>query len=781
MLLMLALVAPPAARTAPSSEQRKAQTCHDRGLAAFREKKWEAALVLFKASLALDPDLLAARFWLGRIQFEQQDWSAAEESFRQVLAKKPSSLESHYWLARVLEATQRLEEARQEYQAVLQLGLPDEDANDAAARLKFLGPGAGPMAPVPAEKPAVEPPAAEEPTAEKAGVKAPAAETTAEAPPTQPPTVVIGPVEEQPTPAEPTAEERAPMPGEETPAVEEPVAGEPTGEEPAAEPEEEKPAAEEPAAEEGPAGGGERALALLNKLKGGEPVTLVVLGDQFAAAPGVGDPGRDSFAALFVELLQRRFEGARIQLVPVTVRGLTEEALDLLDDEVLARQPDLVVVQLGGTDAAQSMPVEDFQDSLNTVVETLVDGTKAAVVLATPLVDTPRFDTEFVTAVKELAQGQPDRAVADFDTAVKRQGRDHRGLFPYGQPPHEYAHTAAARELYQAFQRLIGEEPTLQLDLATPLQFAALGQEVTVALKLKNEGQEPQTGQVRMGMGHQTKAGPFTVAAGQGGQVPLTVTLPAQLPNQRSQCFQVWGLAQSEGQAAADARWLAVSPVIPCPTLEETPTLEDEALWAADLERYPLGRPNLVVGANAWGGEEDASGEFSVARDEDTFYLFVNVTDNHLSPTGSNIWAFNDCLELYFDLRPPAQRGQPVCSQQNLLLFVILPPAEGVPAILQPLDVQPPGLNQAQVRYTRTAEGYQVQVGIPFQVLQRVAGQPLESFGFDLVMDDSDVAGQRKTQLAWAGYANNFLNPRAFGEVMLKPEVAKGTVKVTVW
>ncbi|HIE52116.1 MAG TPA: hypothetical protein EYP85_10185 [Armatimonadetes bacterium] len=710
------------------AEQRAAKLCYERGLERFRAGDLEAAIVLMRASLLLNPKLLAAQFWVGRFYAERKEWAAAEVAFRKVLAEKPNSLEAHYWLGRVYQATHRLQEARREYEFVVRLGVASRDSKDAAARLQALQEGEKVEEAVAAE---------EEVAGEEVVVEEPIVLEVEE---------VAGVEEER---AE-EAREEVVIPAEEKPGLVAEVKG--------------------------------RGAALGAKLQGGETVSIVVLGDKLTAASGVANPEKDGFAGLFCDLLRARFGQAKIALHLFSrAEAVTEEIAYRIEvvEEVLAPRPDLVVVQLGGTDAVQGVPVEDYKDALATLLQEIIEGSKAAVILATPLVEGP-LDNLFVQAAKRVGEAA-GVVVADFDTAIKSQGRDHRGLFPYGQDPHEYAHTAAARELYRAFQQLVGEEPALGVDLSLPRQLVQLGTQTVLNLRLRNRSPQVQKGKVTLWLEGQRQEGEFTVAAGQTKAVNLSLNLPRELPDGRSRLLRLLGFAQSENQVAADVRWLTLSPVIPCPQLEEIPTLDDEAAWARALPRYPLAQAQIAVGREVWGGENDGSGYFSLARDEDNFYLFVEVRDDRIVPRGSQIWAFNDCLEVFFDLRSARGRGQPFCTRQVLLLFLILPAQEGEQVQVQPLDVQPAGLNQIRAHYTPTDEGYAVQLAMPLAVLQQVAGGPLDSFGFDLAIDDADVPGQRETQLIWAGRANNFVNPRCFGEVSLKPDLEEGTVRLTVW
>jgi len=131
-----------------------------------------------------------------------------------------------------------------------------------------------------------------------------------------------------------------------------------------------------------------------------------------------------------------------------------------------------------------------------------------------------------------------------------------------------------------------------------------------------------------------------------------------------------------------------------------------------------------------------------IAQDADRFHLQVEVTDDHIVREGSIIPAYNDCVELFFDLRPPAERGRPFYTPQVFLVFIPPPGRRAGSLKVIPLDAPAGVTDQWQVQATRSKAGYTVTVAIPWSFLEGVAGRPLTSFGFDLAVDDADTAGE---------------------------------------
>jgi lysophospholipase L1-like esterase len=755
-----------------SDELRAAMVCYHKGLEAFRAGNWEAAAALMRASHELHPHFLPARFWLGRVQFEQRNWAGAAEEFRSLLTVNPKSLETRYWLGRALEAAGRTEEARQHYQAVLQAGLKGEDGRDAAARLKALSPGATAEAPGPPPPP--PPTAVEGGTAKAAEAPEPRVETV----PLE--SLIPAPAGREAAAEGPSRESAAvePLPGMKGPAEEEQI----ESEEAAAAPETIPPGPparrEEPGAVPVPRlDGAAAAAALGEKLRQRQPVQVLILGDTFTAAPGVADP-QGGYPVLFGELLETRFPDLNLQMQAGGLTNATSaQGLEALERDLKVQKPDVVVLHFGAYDQVGNVPLRAFQTTLRQMVAAVAQAAPAALILATPLVEGPP-DGPYVQAVKEVAR-QAGATVADFEAAVKGQGQDHRGMFPFGQHPHEYAHTAAARELYRAFQSVVGEPQTLLLALESPPQYGRLGAEMQLPLRLSNQGPAPARGRLRVRIGEEAQEQPFDLPPGQETRIEFPLALPKALPNGRATQIRLIAVAEAEGTSAAEARWISVTPVLACPQVPALIQFDEAGAWAEKLPRNTLGPGNLVVGQVDQ--PADCRATFSLARDEEAVGLFLEVQDDQYQPTGSNIAAFNDCVELLFDLRPLEQRGQPFNTPQVFLLFVQLPADEAGGAVLLPLDTRPPGLEQVEAVFTPTDEGYRLQVALPLKFLEQAAGGEVDSFGFDLAIDDADTPGQRQAQLVWSGRADNFVNPRNFGEIYLKPDQGEKQVRITVW
>lgn len=100
--------------------------------------------------------------------------------------------------------------------------------------------------------------------------------------------------------------------------------------------------------------------------------TIIAFGDSLTYGVGAS-PGND-----YVSVLSQRI-GA-----PIINAGrsgdTTREALGRLEEDVLARDPKVVIVLLGGNDVLRQVPVEETVQNLETIIDR-IHGTGAAVIL----------------------------------------------------------------------------------------------------------------------------------------------------------------------------------------------------------------------------------------------------------------------------------------------------------------------------------------------------------------------------------------------------------------
>ncbi|HIE52785.1 MAG TPA: tetratricopeptide repeat protein [Armatimonadetes bacterium] len=521
------------------------------------------------------------------------------------------------------------------------------------------------------------------------------------------------------------------------------------------------------------------ARRLLRKLERQEPVTIAVLGDSLATGFGLAEPEQDAYPNVVVRLLSARFHHPNLRLVNAGVPGSTAgQAVGRLDTKVLPAQPDLVIVQFGGNDSYQRVPLTEYRAHLRQMVERSWQEAQAAVILVAPIIDKPGLDTPYPQAVRALAR-ELNVPLADFDAALKSHPADYRGYFPEGTHPHEYGHALMALEVYRAFNDLVGTPLPVTAELVEGNIIAQLGEEVTVRARVRNLRAQEQVIKVSLAVERTAQQRELTLPPRAERTVAFPVALPKVLPHGRSLSWRLRLMAQVKFATDFDLKWLTVAPVWACPQVR-TEEVETLALRKkADSFSVQLGEPHIRVGQAKWDGLYDSSAAFRLARDEEYFYVTVRVRDDRVR-TGTEPFQ-GDGVTFYFDLRPAPERGRPVRDARCFTIFAA-PRTRWEPhSRLAALGEEPPQFALWQVRSLLYSQGYELQLSVPLKTLAEIAGEPLTAFGFDLSVTDEDSSLQSPVRFFWLGEADDFVNPRRYGEVSLTDTLAPGTVRVGVF
>lgn len=135
------------------------------------------------------------------------------------------------------------------------------------------------------------------------------------------------------------------------------------------------------------------------KLDAGEEVKVIAFGDSITAGGDATSPELQ-YPARFADHLQKRYPKARITLENGATGGdTTVNGLARLDEKVISRKPDLVLVAFGMNDhnlpAGGGVGVEDFRKNLETIVQRIRKATDAEVILLSTF--PPNADWHFST------------------------------------------------------------------------------------------------------------------------------------------------------------------------------------------------------------------------------------------------------------------------------------------------------------------------------------------------------------------------------------------------
>jgi|GEM_PF-3358123 len=182
-------------------------------------------------------------------------------------------------------------------------------------------------------------------------------------------------------------------------------------------------------------------------------------------------------------------------------------------------------------------------------------------------------------------------------------------------------------------------------------------------------------------------------------------------------------------------------------------------------------KQNLALNPENWRGPDDLSFRCRLIREKAGFRVIVVVKDDILWAKNDKIQHMNDCVEIYFDVRPGKKRGQ--SAYEKGVYHALIVPWYGNPANANTMifhfkndEKMPDG---CWVKSSGIKDfGYRVEVYFPFSMF---AYPPDEEFNFDVgVIDfDSSNSGKMK-QMVWSGTKDNFGDALWFGHMKRLPK-----------
>lgn len=105
------------------------------GREQFKAGQYEAAEALFTQALQKQPDLLVARYFIGRCEYQKGGYDNAVAAFNEVVTKHPKSADGWAWLGQSYEALKRPQDALAAYQQARALDPKSEIARKGLARV----------------------------------------------------------------------------------------------------------------------------------------------------------------------------------------------------------------------------------------------------------------------------------------------------------------------------------------------------------------------------------------------------------------------------------------------------------------------------------------------------------------------------------------------------------------------------------------------------------------------------------------------------------------------
>jgi lysophospholipase L1-like esterase len=499
--------------------------------------------------------------------------------------------------------------------------------------------------------------------------------------------------------------------------------------------------------------------ALRERLREGPgPVRIVIFGDSLAAGWGPKDPKADAYSAVFARALAARYPSCTIEAIAAGGPGdASDVGLIRLENDVLRRRPDVVVIQFGGNDERLKRSARDLTDSLVAMVHNIRAALPNALCLiATPPMNDPEPATPYVRATVFAAQ-EVSVPVADFDGALRAADRDFRGPFCWGAHPGAYSHLTLGRELLRAWDALLEVPNPLTVRLEGYSRVLRDGDAPPLRVQVRNNSKTPLSVGLDCGAALPAYRKRLDLAPEAGADVDQSLVPPEPDVSHRTRVYRLWALARSvEAQASdLDTKWLAIAPVV-VPDVAEDDAEPERLSWHA------FGADSLVRGDWSWKGDADLSARFAVLLGTKALTFVVEVTDNDLDAADDREHLTDgDSVEVCLDLRPASDQGKPVYSRDVVLLLVKPGAREGEAATWEPLDDLTPRLAGVTAESGLTDNGYVVRVSVPRAALDRGDAEGLTGLGFDVHVNDADFGLGRERQLVWAGTQDNFLDPSA--------------------
>lgn len=176
-------------------------------------------------------------------------------------------------------------------------------------------------------------------------------------------------------------------------------------------------------------------------------------------------------------------------------------------------------------------------------------------------------------------------------------------------------------------------------------------------------------------------------------------------------------------------------------------------------------KQNITINPANWSGEDDLSYRCKLEKKDDGFQVTLAVRDNVLWAKNPDVDYKNDCIEIYFDVRPDKDRGKPGYEARAVYQCTAIP-FFGTPKRANTLTLRTGGQTvptprECVVRSNATPGGYSISVFIPFSIFKY---KPGEEFNFDIGIIDYD-ADNNMTQMVWSGTAENHRDPTYFGRM----------------
>lgn len=175
-----------------------------------------------------------------------------------------------------------------------------------------------------------------------------------------------------------------------------------------------------------------------------QDAVIVALGDSLTRGYGMVAPGKN-----FVTFLS---EDLKIPIINAGKTGdTTSDALVRLNSDVIDKNPDVVMILLGGNDYFEGKSVEVIEANIETIIENIKKRTQAKIILIGG--DSNRVPAYEKSFAKMALSGEVDEYVPNVLSGISLR----RDLLYDGVHPNERGHRAIADKILPVLEKVLRE------------------------------------------------------------------------------------------------------------------------------------------------------------------------------------------------------------------------------------------------------------------------------------------------------------------------------------
>ncbi len=227
---------------------------------------------------------------------------------------------------------------------------------------------------------------------------------------------------------------------------------------------------------------------------------------------------------------------------------------------------------------------------------------------------------------------------------------------------------------------------------------------------------------------------------------------------------------------------LAQDAIIPSPGSMPTIDARIDEAWYFSSE-YTIGTSQVGTAPSS---PEDCSGIWRALWNAEALFVLVEVTDESLtndSGGANNKWN-DDSVEIYVD-GDNSKKTSPDTNDHQYTFWW------GDEVYDEPSAIHngAPSLEGVEYAVKTTAEGYLLEVKLPWMSIMGKAPMPGQEIGFDVWINDDDDGGNRDSQVSWFSTdGNGWQDPSVWGVAMLEasnkaanPSPRNGSIHTDTW